>query len=713
MTGRPRIGLALAGGGGRGWAHIGVLKVLQELRVPIDCIAGTSAGSIIGGVYASGMSPEEMEKVVLKADWGTMFRDSAPRQDQSFGRKIENLRGLWDLEVGVGKGGIKLPSGVFAGQEVNALLRRMATRAVGVKNFDELEIPFRAVATDLKTGDLVVLDHGELAAAMRASMAVPGAFTPEKIDGRLLVDGGLRENLPVQTVRAMGADVIIAVDLGTTTPTDAQLANPLEVAQQMVNILLDLNVYVSREALKPADVLISPQVQGYYSSDFGKATELVPIGEKAARAVQDRLMMLSLPEQQYALLREAQRARGRTGSQVVRIEVDASQLRHVNPEYVKMQFARDDGAGALDEHRVRDEIATLLGEGDYERIDYSYQDQADGERILVITPREKPWGPGYLRLGLKLATDFKEDTYFNVIGNYRRSWLNRLGGELRNDFSLGQTTGLRSELYQPVWLGHGLFIAPILAIGQTSENLFVGNQPVATYRIQSYGGEFDIGWTFGRYGELRLGVERADLHYDPSIAIPLFPAGDVSTGSLVAKFTSDRLDSAAFPRSGYFLAALYRDSIDSLGAEIEYQKATMNAVAAFSMGPHTLELELKGGGAIDGDLPLYDLQYLGGLFNLSGYLINQLQGQQSVLGRVAYYYRLANVPVLLKGLYAGMSLEAGQVYGRLDGSPSIGLLPAAAIFVGADSALGPVYLAYGHAFDGNLNTVYLYVGTSY
>jgi NTE family protein len=306
VTGRPRIGLALAGGGGKGWAHIGVLKVLEEQRVPIDCIAGTSAGSIIGGVYASGMTPEEMEKIVLSSDWGTIFQDSAPRQDQSFERKREDVRGLWDLELGIGRGGVKVPSGIFAGQEVNALLRRMTTRSVGVKTFDDLQIPFRAVATDLTTGEIVVLDRGELAAAMRASMAVPGAFTPESIDGRILVDGGLRQNLPVQTVRAMGADVIIAVDLGTTTPpTAAQLANPLAVAQQMLNILLDLNVYASREALNPRDVLISPKVQTFASGDFAKGAELVPIGEEAARAAQDKLAVLSLPQQQYAQFRDA------------------------------------------------------------------------------------------------------------------------------------------------------------------------------------------------------------------------------------------------------------------------------------------------------------------------------------------------------------------------------------------------------------------------
>jgi NTE family protein len=549
---------------------------------------------------------------------------------------------------------------------------------------------------------------------MRASMAVPGAFTPETIDGRLLVDGGLRQNLPVQTVRAMGADVIIAVDLGTTKPTDAQLANPLGVTQQMINILLDLNVYASREALKPGDVIISPQVEGFSSSDFAKGAELVPIGEKAARAVQDKLVALSLPEQQYAAFRQAQRARSKAGSQVARVKVDASQLRHVNPDYVKKKFAVDARSGELDEQRVRDEIAALLGEGDYERIDYFYEDQADGERALVIAPREKPWGPGYLRLGLQLATDFKEDTYFNLIGSYRRNWVNSLGAQWRNDFSLGQTTALRSEFYQPVWLGKGLFVAPILAVGQTSQNFFIGNQPAATYRIQSYGGELDVGWTFGRYAELRLGVERAQLRYEPSIAVPQFPTGEVSAGGLLATFTSDRLDSASFPRSGYLFAATYRDSIPGLGADEEYQKATFGAVTAFSVGRHTLQLELKGGGAIEGELPVYDLQYLGGLFNLSGYLINQLQGQKSVLGRAAYYYRLANVPVLLKGLYAGVSLEAGQVYGRVDGSPATGLLPAAAIFLGADSALGPLYLAYGHGFDGsNLNTVYFYFGTFY
>jgi NTE family protein len=191
---------------------------------------------------------------------------------------------------------------------------------------------------------------------------------------------------------------------------------------------------------------------------------------------------------------------------------------------VKRKFAQKADSGELDERRVQHEISGLLGEGDYERIDYRYDDLESGERVLVITPREKPWGPGYLRLGLQLATDFKEDTYFNLLGSYRRTWINSLGAEWRNDFSLGRTTALRSEFYQPVFLGQGLFVAPALAVGQTSRNLFIGKQPAASYRIQSYGGELDVGWTFGRYAELRVGLERAQLRYDRAWRYPCFRA---------------------------------------------------------------------------------------------------------------------------------------------------------------------------------------------
>jgi NTE family protein len=709
VTGRPRIALALAGGGGLGWAHIGVLQVLEEKRIPIDCIAGTSAGSIIGAVYASGKSPAEMEKEVTTADWSAVFRDAPSREGQSLDRKLQDLRGLWDLELGVGKGGIKVPAGVFAGQEVNAFLRRLTLGAVGARSFDELAVPYRAIATDLQTGAMVELDRGDLAAAIRASMAVPGVFTPEKIDGRLLVDGGLKRNLPIETVREMGADVIIAVDLGTSEVSQEQLNNPFAVGMQMINIMINQNVADSKATLREEDVLISPNVRKFSSADFSKGRELIPLGRAAALAQAGKLERYALSPDAYAALRSAQLARLGRAFSVDRVEVDTSGLRHVNPKAVERRFE----TAVVDDKRIAEDTAALLGSRDFERIDYRFRELEDGGRALVIAPQEKPWGPGYLRFGLRLATDFKEEVGFDILGSYRRRWLNSLGGEWRADASLGQTTALRNELYQPIMVGRGLFVAPSFDVGRRFANLFSGNDAVARYEIENLTARVDLGWTFGQWGEVRVGPYYGAISFEPSIAVPFAPSDNVTVGGIGADFVTDRLDSVSFPTSGYYGLLSYRDSMEALGAETEYRRLGGGGAAAFSAGRHTLRLGLKGGDTLQGTLPAYNMFALGGLFNLSGYQINQLAGQSYALGSLLYYYRLALAPLLLRGLYVGGSLEAGNMWTRLDGTKAEGLLTSGSVFIGADSAFGPFYLAYGRAFDDQLDTVYLYFGTFY
>jgi NTE family protein len=714
VTGRPRIGLALAGGGGLGWAHIGVLQVLEELRIPIDCIAGTSAGSIIGGVYAAGGSPGAMEREVVQADWTSVFRDTPGREGLSFDRKLQDLRGLWDVEVGLGKDGVKVRAGVFAGQEVNQFLRRLTIGAVGARSFDELAIPYRAVAADIKTGALVVLDRGDLAAAMRASMAVPGVFTPERIEGRLLVDGGIKQNLPVQTVRAMGADVVIAVNFeAAPEPTDEQLASPLAVTMQMIDVLITDNVRVSLATLTPDDVLIVAKVAQYSSADFSKGAELIPLGRSAAQDVTDDLKRYSLDQGAYDAFRRAQRERLRAPLSVDRVEVDASRLRMVNPERVRKMFA-DELAGARpNQATIARKTATLIGEGDYERVDFAFRDGEDGTRSLVIVPSEKPWGPGYLRFGVRLATDFKEEVGFDLLGSYRRHWLNRWGAQWRADASVGQTTALRNELYQPLTLGGGLFVAPSFSFSQRSTNIFLGDDAVARYRVRSLFGRMDVGWTFGAFGEARLGVYRGEAEFDPSIAVPFAPSEDASTGGIAADLIVDRLDSVNFPRSGVYALLSWRDSLEALGADDEYQRAAAALALPVSFGRHTLQFNVKGGDTLSGTLPTYDLFTLGGLFNLSGYQYNQLAGSSSALAALRYSYQLATVPLLLRGLYAGASLELGNVWHRLDGTPTDGLLASGALFIAVDSAFGPMYLAWGHAFDDEIDTVYFYLGTFY
>jgi NTE family protein len=709
ITGRPRVGLALAGGGGKGWAHIGVLQVLEEMHIPIDCIAGTSAGSIIGAVYASGRSPADMEREVLGADWERVFQDQPSREGLSIDHKVQDLRGLWQLELGVGKEGIKLPAGVLAGQQVNFFLRRLTLGAVGARSFDDLAVPFRAIATDLVTGEMVELKQGDLATAIRASMAVPGVFTPQVIDGRLLVDGGLKRNLPIETVRAMGADVIIAVDLGTSDVKPEALNNPLAIGMQMVNIMIDQNVINSKATLRDDDVLIAIDVRKFSSADFSKGGELVPLGREAARAQVERLGRLSLTPGGYAALRATQLERlGRT-IDVERVEVDTSGLRHVNPKVAQRAYSPK----LADERTISQETAALLATGDFERVDVRFRDLAGGGRALVMAPQEKPWGPGYLRVGLRLATDFKEDVGFNILGAYRRRWINSLGGEVRADFSLGQTTGLRAEFYQPLMLGGGLFVAPSADVSRRFANIFVGNDPVARYAVGIAIGRLDVGWNFARWGQIRVGPYYGAVTYDPSIAVPFAPSANATVGGIAADVVLDRLDSVSFPTRGYAAIGAYRDSLSALGADDVYRRVTLGLNGAASIGRHTAQFGLRGGDTLGGVLPPYDLFALGGLFSLSGYQIGQLAGQSFGLASVRYYYKLANAPLILRGLYLGGSYEVGNVWSRLDGTPTSGLLNSAALFLGADSAFGPFYLAYGRALDDRIDTVYFYLGTFY
>jgi NTE family protein len=331
----------------------------------------------------------------------------------------------------------------------------------------------------------------------------------------------------------------------------------------------------------------------------------------------------------------------------------------------------------------------------------------------VIVPSEKPWGPGYLRFGVRLATDFKEEVGFDLLGSYRRHWLNRWGAQWRADASVGQTTALRNELYQPLTLGGGLFVAPSFSFSQRSTNIFLGDDAVARYRVRSLFGRMDVGWTFGAFGEARLGVYRGEAEFDPSIAVPFAPSEDASTGGIAADLIVDRLDSVNFPRSGVYALLSWRDSLEALGADDEYQRAAAALALPVSFGRHTLQFNVKGGDTLSGTLPTYDLFTLGGLFNLSGYQYNQLAGSSSALAALRYSYQLATVPLLLRGLYAGASLELGNVWHRLDGTPTDGLLASGALFIAVDSAFGPMYLAWGHAFDDEIDTVYFYLGTFY
>ena len=367
-TAAPRIGLALSGGGARGIAHIGVLKVLEEMRIPIHCVTGTSMGSIVGGTFAAGVTPEKLQEVVLKTNWDEIFRDQPPREEIAIRRKVDDYKTLFRPEFGVKDGGLALPTGVIAGVSIEAFFRVLTAQAYDISDFEKLPIPFRAMATDIETGESVVLDHGSIAQAMRASMSVPGALAPVEIDGKLLVDGGIANNLPINEARKLCADVIIAVNISTPPLKRSEITSALSVAGQLVNFLGKQTVDEQLKSLTSRDVLIAPDLGDISAAKFDRSADAIRIGEEATRKLADSLKRYSIPPDQYAALRKAQIAGAKPSPTVGSVEFKG--LERTNPEVLRALVETKPGE-PLNDAKLGDDLRRIYGRDDFEGIGYT------------------------------------------------------------------------------------------------------------------------------------------------------------------------------------------------------------------------------------------------------------------------------------------------------------------------------------------------------
>ena len=704
---RPKVCLVLSGGGARGAAHVGVIAVLEELRVPVDCIAGTSMGALVGAAYASGMSVAEMEQALREIDTRLLFVEKPPREEQSIRAKLDDDLDLFGFELGVRDTKLLLPKGAVSGVQLETVLRRL-TKAKGYLRFDQLPIPFRAVATDLVSGKSVVFSEGELANVMRASMSVPGVIAPAEFDGKMLVDGGLTDNLPVDVARRMGAEIVIAVNLGTTLAPKDQLNSVVGITGQVINLLTEQNVRTSLASLKPADVLILPELGDFSAADFDHLPQTVPIGAAAARKVADRLAALSVPPDAYAAWQVRQRAAPvEHGERIDSIRF--ARLERVNPEYALSLLETRPGE-FIDQPKLDADLRRLQGTGDFEHVSYRVEGD-EGARVLTIEAAEKTIGPNYLRFGIGVQTDFQGDTFINLAASYRRSWINELGGEWRTDLSLGSPSRLTTEYYQPLDARQRFFIAPRIELGQRTLDAFSGKQRVARYDLSDAFVAVDVGGAFTRYGEVRLGLlagaEYASLETGPPEFAP--NPDRVGLGAVTARVIFDQLDSTLFPRHGVAGAVSVFASRSELGAEFDYTKWNGSLTGAMAHGDHSLVLGYYGGGRIGSSpIPIYDTFQWGGFLRQSGYPIGALLGGSLAFGRVVYYYRLLRQD-LLEGLHVGASLEAGRVGAPVVPTQDTGLIKSASIFLGADSPIGPLYLGYGRA-DTGFGSVYLYLG---
>ncbi len=691
--GVPRIGLALSGGGARGLAHVGVLKVLEEMRIPISCVTGTSMGAIVGGTYASGRSAAAMEKIVVGASWEEIFRDAPPRKEIAVRRKFDDYKTLFKPEFGVKDGGLMLPKGVIAGVSIEAFFRQLATPAFGIGDFNKLPIPFHAMATDIETGESVVLDHGSLSQAMRASMSVPGALAPVEIDGRLLVDGGIANNLPIDEARRMCGDVIIAVNISTPPLKRDELTSALSVTAQLINFLGKQTVDEQIRSLDAKDVLISPELGDISAGSFKRAQEAITIGEKAARAMADKLARYSLAPEQYAALRSRQEAEAKALGAVDEIRIEG--LKRTNPAVAKSLIESKPGE-PLTEEKLGADLRRVYGTGDFESISYRIVGGDNGPRAMIIEPVEKSWGGDYLRFGLGLASDFSGDSQFNALVQYRRSWMNRLGAEWTTEVQIGQNTHLGTEFYQPLNEEGKWFIAPNAFAGQQTRGVFIGEDKVADYLTGVVQGGLDAGAVLGTWGQLRVGAVMSRVNARVETGSPLLPSVRETTAGLRAAIFIDQTDNAWFARSGYGLVGTVYSAMESLGSDVSYNRLEAGGRVAKSWGPHTFNLAASGGSSLGSDMPAYESFSLGGPLHLSAYRINEFAGRQFAFGRLMYYNRTLPLPDLLgSGVYVGGSAEVGRMSDRSDGLPSSGTVWSGSAFLGADTFLGPAYVGVG------------------
>jgi NTE family protein len=713
---RPRIGLVLSGGGARGAAHVGVLKALEEMHVPIDAIAGTSMGAVVGGLYASGMTAAQIERELGGVDWQDAFRDRPSRDGLSLRRKQEDREFLVQLPLGIRDGRFQLPSGLIQGQKLAQVLRQLTLPVAATEDFDHLPTPFRAVATDLETGAIVIMDDGDLASALRASLSAPGIFAPVERNGRLLVDGGIANNVPVDVARAMNVDRLIVVDVGYPLADREDLGSVTSVANQMLTILIRRESEKQLATLTSNDVLVSPDMQGVSSYTFTGLRKIMSAGSDAAARVREQLMTLSLPRDQYERY---------LASRVRQQELPL--VRSVGTQEDSSGFAPavqklfGDMAGApLDAAALSREITRYYGQGLFESLDYRVvsldRAQQPGAVDLKFSVRPNSWGPTYLRFGLRLQDDFTGNSSFNAATRLLLTDIGSIGAEWIWDAQLGGNPRLGTQLYLPFSVRRHWFLEPAALFQVRAVPQFDGEEQVGELRVRtvSFGGS--LGREIGLSGELRAGAEREFGKTRVRLGDTTEPVLRFQGTELFARASFDNLDSVAFPRRGTAATFEWRAQIADRST---FQRVSDSLSADWrlvhSWGKNTAIFWTSAGTLLDAESADERSYFpLGGFLNLSGMSADSLIGPHFGIARLVYYRKIGsggegvfNVP-----MYAGMSLEVGNTWERRQDISLGGARKDMSLFFGLDTFLGPAWLAGGYDSRGR-KALYLSLGHSF
>ena len=686
---RPRIGLALSGGGALGLTEIGVIKWMEENHIPIDRIAGTSMGSIIGSMYATGMSPDEIQRFAEKIDWDQVFLLEPGYTEISYRRKQDRREFLVAALLGV-KHGLRGPNGLNSGQAAGLLLDRIAFPDSEIASFDDLSIPFRCVATDMQSGEAIVLHDGSLAEAVRASMAIPGVFTPVELNGHILADGGMVQNIPVETVRDMGADSVIAVELHYPPGDIGQLGTLVGVLSRAIDVMVTQN---ERRSLALANGKVQVDMKGFGITDYKRVEDLVQLGYRAAASQSAQLLPYAIADPaEWQRYLDERNARKRTPvekvEKIVVTGADADTNRRMEQQVAKRM------QGPLDLPTLEKQLTRIAGQGQFDRLGYEGFTQ-NGVPTLRVTAHEKSYGPPFVDLAVNVegsgvaAFDFSAGTRITFMDLFHH------GGEWRSDLLFGSSNLAATEYYQP--LGQtGFFVAPYVFASKSARNSFSGLTRIAVFGDERAGGGFDIGFNSGRRSEFRIGYQLFEGKLAPLVGAAGLPIVHGSTGEFRARFVWDGQDSPSVPGRGTRIVATVSRTLQSPDLAQPIMQFDVRSSNFLPISKKTsLFMVVAGGKTFSGPAGPFEVFSLGGAFRLGAYLPDEFLGNHYAYASLGFRRELYRMPQLVgKKIYWGGWYEAGSAFG----TQAIGPGPVVVrgtfnLGVIADTIVGPVALA--------------------
>ncbi len=703
---RPRIGLVLAGGGAKGGAHVGVLKVLEEMHVPVDCIAGTSMGALVGGGYASGIPAPQMEAFLRGINWRQVVGGLGHRNLEPIEQKRQGVTYTNNLQLGIQHSGIVMAPGLVDTSHIEVLLGGFVGKARAQTDFDHLPIPYRAVATDMVSGQMVVIDHGDLATAMRASMAVPGAFAPVISDGHVLSDGGLVRNVPVDVARNLCADVVIVVNLASPPVKPEQLQSAPQLLGRTLDLMFEENGRLQLETLTERDVRIDAELGDIGAADFQRTPETIALGEAAARRAAPQLARYAVSSEEYLAWRKRVTSDQGIESQIGAVEF--AKLKRVNPQYLN-QLAGIKPGDTVSTEQISQAAQRMAAVEDIDTVDYELKgDPANA--TLEWLPKERSWGTDFIKVDLGMyAAASGDERGFVLYLQHQRDWMNSLGGQWRNELQFGTEQSLTTGFYQPLDVAQRFFVEPKAFWERDWENVFYYGDNIARYQFGEQGGRLDLGMNIGNQAQLRLGYIDTGRRVQLSTGSPLLPQIDTTDAGIAASAIYDSRDTPFRATRGVAAAFEYFDSNGNMGARRNWQRAEFGIGAAVPFYQDVLWIAAAGGSRLGSNLPADRLFGLGGPVSLPGYELYQLRAGEYWTVSGSYLWQIKNIsPLRGQSLYAGLRLQDSEAYDTFY-STNHGQIQSVTLFITGRTPVGPVTLGFATTTE-NSRSVWLTFG---